>query len=179
MRGEKKNTDWKAAQKMMIDPGKFLDQASSMGTPLLVRLCLFVVPGSINESCAGIKTSGGPKNKRLSLHLTPDRIHIVTSLFRFAPQVRAFDAENMTEETVNEIMPIIKQPFFNFEVMKGKSQAASFLCNWVVNIVTYNTIYRKVKPLMDRFAEATESKNKADANLALVMERVREINGGG
>ena len=26
MRGEGKNTEWKAAQKMMSDPGKFLDQ---------------------------------------------------------------------------------------------------------------------------------------------------------
>lgn len=91
--------------------------------------------------------------------------------------MRAFDAENMTEETVNAITPIISQPFFNFEVMKGKSLAAAFLANWVVNIVTYNTIYRKVKPLMDKFAEATESKNKADSNLAQVLERVREING--
>lgn len=92
-------------------------------------------------------------------------------------QVRAFDAENMTEETVNAIAPIISQPFFNFEGMKGKSLAAAFLANWVVNIVTYNTIYRKVKPLMDKFAEASESKAKADSNLAQVMERVREING--
>ncbi|XP_026191394.1 dynein beta chain, ciliary [Cyclospora cayetanensis] len=116
MRGEGKSTEWKAAQKMMSDPGRFLDQ------------------------------------------------------------VRAFDAENMTEETVNAISPIISQPFFNFEGMKGKSLAAAFLANWVVNIVTYNTIYRKVKPLMDRFTEASESKAKADSNLAQVMERVREIN---
>ena len=78
---------------------------------------------------------------------------------------------------MNAIMPIISQPFFNFEGMKGKSLAAAFLANWVVNIVTYNTIYRKVKPLMDKFAEASESKAKADSNLAQVMERVREING--
>ncbi|CBZ52391.1 hypothetical protein NCLIV_021800 [Neospora caninum Liverpool] len=116
MRGEMKNTDWKASQKMMNDPGKFLDQ------------------------------------------------------------VRAFDAENMTQETVALIEPIISQPFFNFEVMKGKSLAAAYLANWVVNIVTYNNIYRKVKPLMDAFAQATESKQKAEAALAVVQERVKELN---
>ncbi|PFH34573.1 dynein heavy chain family protein [Besnoitia besnoiti] len=116
MRGELKNTDWKASQKMMNDPGKFLDQ------------------------------------------------------------VRAFDAENMTQETVALIEPIISQPFFNFDVMKGKSLAAAYLANWVVNIVTYNNIYRKVKPLMDAFAQATESKQKAEAALAVVQERVKELN---
>nr|PIL99668.1 dynein heavy chain family protein [Toxoplasma gondii COUG] len=116
MRGELKNTDWKASQKMMNDPGKFLDQ------------------------------------------------------------VRAFDAENMTQETVALIEPIISQPFFNFEVMKGKSLAAAYLANWVVNIVAYNNIYRKVKPLMDAFAQATESRQKAEAALAVVQERVKELN---
>lgn len=83
----------------------------------------------------------------------------------------------MTQETVALIEPIISQPFFNFEVMKGKSLAAAYLANWVVNIVTYNNIYRKVKPLMDAFAQATESKTKAESALAVVQERVKELNG--
>jgi dynein heavy chain len=33
--------------------------------------------------------------------------------------------------------------------MKGKSLAAAFLCSWIVNIVNYNTIFKKVKPLKD------------------------------
>ena len=38
--------------------------------------------------------------------------------------------------------------------MKGKSEAASYLCAWVVNVVEYNRIYKKVKPLMERKASA-------------------------
>ncbi|OXB72391.1 UNVERIFIED_CONTAM: hypothetical protein H355_012863 [Colinus virginianus] len=82
----------------------------------------------------------------------------------------------MTQETVALIEPIISQHFFNFEVMKGKSLAAAYLANWVVNIVAYNNIYRKVKPLMDAFAQATESKTTAEAALAVVQERVKELN---
>jgi dynein heavy chain len=33
--------------------------------------------------------------------------------------------------------------------MKGKSTAAAFLCGWIVNIVIYNTIFKKVKPLKE------------------------------
>jgi len=36
-----------------------------------------------------------------------------------------------------------------------KSQAAAYLAGWVINIVMYNTIFKKVKPLMES-AEAAE-----------------------
>jgi dynein heavy chain len=38
--------------------------------------------------------------------------------------------------------------------MKGKSVAAAYLCSWIVNIVTYNTIFKKVKPLKDAADDA-------------------------
>lgn len=49
---------------------------------------------------------------------------------------------------------MLAQDWFNFEVMKGKSVAAAYLCSWIVNIVVYNTIYKKVKPLKDAADEA-------------------------
>lgn len=39
--------------------------------------------------------------------------------------------------------------------MSKKSSAAANLCNWIINIVKYNSIYKKVKPLMES-AEAAE-----------------------
>ena len=47
--------------------------------------------------------------------------------------------------------------------MKGKSTAAAYLCSWIVNIVRFNSIFKKVKPLKD----------SADA---AVLEKVRMIN---
>jgi dynein heavy chain len=60
--------------------------------------------------------------------------------------------------------------------MLGKSQAAAFMCSWVVNIVQYNTIFKKVKPLKDAadFAQATAEEKQAE--LAIVVENVRQIN---
>ena len=44
--------------------------------------------------------------------------------------------------------------------MKGKSQAAAFLCSWIVNIVNYNTILKKLKPLKDT-ADAAQATAEA------------------
>jgi dynein heavy chain len=34
-------------------------------------------------------------------------------------------------------------------ISTSKSLAAAYLCKWINNIVIYNTIYKRVKPLMD------------------------------
>jgi dynein heavy chain len=60
--------------------------------------------------------------------------------------------------------------------MKGKSQAAAFLCKWIINVVIYNRIYKRVKPLMDTAEEAERMANEKRAELAIVLERVRVIN---
>ena len=60
--------------------------------------------------------------------------------------------------------------------MKSKSLAAAFLCKWICNIVIFNTIYKKVKPLMDSSEEAEKTANEKKAELAIVLERVRVIN---
>jgi len=60
--------------------------------------------------------------------------------------------------------------------MKGKSLAAAYLCKWICNVVIYNTIYKKVKPLMDTAEAAEAIANEKKAELAIVLERVRVIN---
>jgi len=45
------------------------------------------------------------------------------------------------------VEPILKEEFFTYEKMQAKSTAAAFLCAFVVNIIKFNKIYLKVKPL--------------------------------
>jgi dynein heavy chain len=52
--------------------------------------------------------------------------------------------------------PVMDQDFFNFETMKNKSTAAGYMTLWLVNLVRFNTIYKKVKPLMDQ-SEAAQA----------------------
>ena len=115
LKNEKKNLDWKSAQRMMNNPGQFLDE------------------------------------------------------------VAQFNADNIPEWVLELVGPVIAQPFFNYETMKGKSVAAAYLTNWVVNIIGYNRIYKKVAPLMAKVKEATAVKQGAEAKLAVVLARVKEV----
>jgi len=56
-----------------------------------------------------------------------------------------------------------------------KSQAAAYLAGWVINIVMYNTIFKKVKPLMESAEAAEKLATDKQAELAIVLERVRLI----
>ena len=115
LKNEKKNLDWKSAQKMMNNPGQFLDE------------------------------------------------------------VAQFNADSIPEWVLDMVGPVIAQPFFTYETMKSKSQAAAYLANWVVNIIAYNKIYKKVAPLMARVKAATSAKETAEAQLAVVLARVKEV----
>merc|ERR1719326_1606144 len=63
---------------------------------------------------------------------------------QFLEEVKSFDANNIPDAVLASTDSLIALPFFTYDVMKNKSYAAACLCNWVVNIVTYHKIYRKV-----------------------------------
>jgi dynein heavy chain len=111
----KKKMDWKGAQKMMSNPGGFIDE------------------------------------------------------------VKGFSGKEIPDATLKDVDALIAQPFFNFDVMKGKSTAAAYLAGWVVNIVIFYKIYVKVAPLMAKVEQATKEKDEALAALAIVKQQVAEI----
>jgi dynein heavy chain len=49
------------------------------------------------------------------------------------------------------------------------------MCGWVVNIVEYNRIYKKVKPLDDAAKAAQNKADEKGKELAIVLEKVRVI----
>lgn len=95
---------------------------------------------------------------------------------KFIDDIIAFDGDNIDEWRLQMIEPILKEPFFNFETMKGKSIAAAYLCGWIVNIVIYNTIFKKVKPLKEAAEAAQALADEKQAELEVVLAKVKEIN---
>jgi len=101
----------------------------------------------------------------------------------FLTEVQAFNANEIDEWILTGLSPILNADGFNQKDMEKKSMAASYLCAWLVNIVMYNTIYKKVKPLMDA-SEAAEALAKqkqeeqavVDERVRVVKERVAELN---
>jgi dynein heavy chain len=95
---------------------------------------------------------------------------------KFIEDVQAFDGDNIDEWKLEALKPIMALDFFSKEVMMGKSQAAAYLCGWIINIVMYNTIFKKVKPLKDAADAAQAMADQKAAELAIVKEQVRVIN---
>lgn len=95
---------------------------------------------------------------------------------KFIEDVQCFDGDNIEEWRLDALKPILALDFFSKEIMMGKSQAAAYLCGWIINIVIYNTIFKKVKPLKDAAELAQNTADQKAAELAVVIEQVRVIN---
>jgi dynein heavy chain len=93
----------------------------------------------------------------------------------FLDSIIEFDANNIPDASLNNVAPLLAEPFFTYDVMKSKSSAAANLTNWVINIVGYNKIYKKVAPLMEEVRVATETKEAAEEALGIVLARVAEV----
>ena len=90
---------------------------------------------------------------------------------KFKEEIENFNKEQIDEWILEQLRPIIAQDFFNEKEMGKKSEAASFLCAWVVNVVEYNRIYKNVKPLMER--KETAEKEAADKEEELSGARAK------
>jgi dynein heavy chain, axonemal len=93
----------------------------------------------------------------------------------FKNSLVAFRGEDITEQEISKVEPIVNDPEFTVENMKAKSAAAANLCTWVISIYTYNRIYVKVKPLMDSLEAARASKAEADASLKVSTDAVAAV----
>merc|ERR1719506_3110765 len=62
----------------------------------------------------------------------------------FLDKIMDFDANNTPEQSLTNVAPLLAEPFFTYDVMKGKSSAAANLTNWVINVVAYNKLYKEV-----------------------------------
>jgi len=94
---------------------------------------------------------------------------------QFLDYVQKYDGSNIADWILKELEPILAQDSFTYENMLKKSTAAANLASWVINIVIYNTIYKKVKPLMESAEAAEKLATEKLAELAIVQEKVRVI----
>ena len=94
----------------------------------------------------------------------------------FKTRLEQFDARKMEDDVVDRVEAVIKEAggFYAEDIAK-KSVAASNLATWVVNIVQYNIVYKKVAPLMADLDAARRAKAIADEQLDVVQRMVAEV----
>ena len=68
---------------------------------------------------------------------------MMANVDQFKGRLVAFRGEDITDDEINKLEPLMSQDIFDAKIMEGKSMAAANLCNWVVNIVKFNRIYVK------------------------------------
>jgi dynein heavy chain len=100
---------------------------------------------------------------------------MMANVDQFKQRLQNYKGEDMTEDEVKKLEPFLSREDFDPKLMEGKSMAAANLCNWVVNIVKFNRIYVKVKPLMDQLEQARASKAAAEASLAAAQTVVAAV----
>ena len=68
---------------------------------------------------------------------------------KFLERVLKFDGTDIDQSILDVVNKIIDDPSkkYNEKDMLGQSFAASKLCAWSVNIVTFNRIFKEVRPL--------------------------------
>jgi dynein heavy chain len=94
---------------------------------------------------------------------------------QFLEYVQKYDGSNILDWILKDLEPILSDPSFTYESMLKKSSAAANLAKWVINIVIYNKIYKRVKPLMESADAAEKLASEKQAELAIVLEKVRVI----
>jgi dynein heavy chain len=66
-------------------------------------------------------------------------------------RLKTYDGENIDTKLLDEVNKIITNPTYNFnaKAIGGVSLPAGYMCAWALNIVTFNKIFKEVKPLVE------------------------------
>lgn len=90
-------------------------------------------------------------------------------------QIQVYDGREIDEKLLADLAPILALEGFTYENMIKKSSAAANLANWVINIVRFNSIYKKVKPLMESSDAAEKLATEKLAELQEVLQKVKVV----
>lgn len=93
----------------------------------------------------------------------------------FLQRLKDFDHETMEEKLVDKLTPIVDDPNMEYDTMFKKSQAAANLSTWIQNIYKCNRIFVRVKPLMEKLANAEAAQAAAEKKLAAVTKLVQQV----
>lgn len=85
------------------------------------------------------------------------------------------DREEVPKANFKAVRSCLKSEGFEPELIKRKSQAASGLCGWCINITIYYDIVSDVEPKKRMLAEAEQQLSNANNKLAEVIKRVADL----
>ena len=97
------------------------------------------------------------------------------SIPKFLKELQDVDGTTIDESIIKKLQPILALEIFNKESMMSKSEAAANLCDWVVNLVGFNKIYKVVQPKVEKQKAAQAEFDAAAAKLKAVQDEVAKL----
>lgn len=94
------------------------------------------------------------KNKEKKNHTWEAGKKMMKDPNKFINDLKNFNKEDIEDWILVEMDKIIADPIYKFEIIDRKSKAAGTLCKWSLAIISYNKVYKYVKPLDDSAKEA-------------------------
>lgn len=86
-----------------------------------------------------------------------------------------YDKEHIPDTSLAAVKQFTKKANFNPEIIKTKSIAASGLCSWVLNILTFYDVYCNVQPKRDALAAANEALKAASDKLDSLRRQIAQL----
>jgi dynein heavy chain len=86
-----------------------------------------------------------------------------------------YDKENIHENSLKAVQPYLDNPDFEPEFIRNKSLAASGLCSWAVNIVTFYKVYCEVEPKRLALNQANSELSAAKEKLQGIQNKIHQL----
>lgn len=89
--------------------------------------------------------------------------------------LKNYDKDNIKENTIRQLRPILSKPTFKPTLIATKSQAMSGLCEWVNNMVGYYEVYKNIKPKKIAVQEANNAVKSAQMKLKHLRDKITKL----
>lgn len=93
----------------------------------------------------------------------------------FLDQLINYDKENIHESNLKAIQPYLNDPEFNPDFIRAKSLAASGICSWAINIISFYNVYCDVEPKRLSLQAANAELAAAEDKLSKIKAKIKEL----
>ncbi|XP_076453714.1 LOW QUALITY PROTEIN: dynein beta chain, ciliary-like [Babylonia areolata] len=100
---------------------------------------------------------------------------IMNKIDQFLDNLVNYDKDNIHENCRKAVQPYLNDPEFDPEFIRAKSFAASGLCSWAINIMSYYEVFCDVEPKRNALAQANTDLNNAREKLRSIKAKVSDL----
>ena len=144
------------------------------GVPEVFGTCVYLMAGLVSNDMVEVDKNKKPKvvEWKSCQKMMKDPKDFKNKLMDCKTWI---DEGKMPAQNINPIRPLLQEPWFTVEEIKGKSQAAAGICGFVLNIVLYFDVVTTVEPKRKALREATEQLEAANAQVAEAKSTVARL----